>query len=147
MNDMTQQTSSICDKNSFGNSFKPSMENLCRNLLRDCNVNGWELNDVEIAMLQQAIVKANATDHDEVSEVIANQFRIDAHTLRLIDKGYWLHVDNSLWVANASDVLTILSREGIEALDVQDAIDSGIAEWQDPLPKNPRYTIYDIESK
>lgn len=139
MSDTAQQSPFVLDENAFVNDFKSAMQDFCCELLWDCNVDGWALSDSELDMIRQALTEARADNHDVVSDVIANQFRIDAQTLRLINKGYCLHVSNTLWVANASDVLTVLSSKGIEALDFQDAINTGIAEWQEPLPKNPRY--------
>lgn len=128
------------DESAFFGGFASAMEAFCCELLWDCDVDEWALNDSELDMIRQALTKAHAGEHDEVCDVIAHQFRIDAHTLRLIDKGYCLNLPNSyLWVASADDVLTVLSREGVEALDIDDALSIGLVEYQASLPSNPRY--------
>ena len=140
MSNNTAKTKFVLDEDAFYGGFKSAMEDFCCELLWDCSIDGWVLNESEVDAIRQALIIARADAHDTVSDVIANQFRIDAHTKRLIDKGYCLNVGHKFWVADAGHVVTVLTREGASVTNTQEAFDKGLAVWESPFPTNPRYT-------
>ena len=117
---------------------KENLSALCEELLWDCQVEDWELTDDEFKAVNDVLVAKTANDYEEICDVVANDFRIDKTTIRLISEGYYVATADG-WYATAENALLALESIGTPVTSIEEAISKELAVWQSPFPLNVRY--------
>lgn len=98
----------------------------------------FEVTEGEYQMVLKQLATNNAEYYEDILDILANNFRIDASNMNVINEGYYVPVAD-VWYADANYAVLMLVRSKITVSGIEDAISAGHVVHQSPFPKNPRF--------